>query len=92
MKEEGKMRVKKKPVIVDAFRWDGTLETLNRLRNLGVKMVSYVTETSVHSLVISSLEGEELVGDGDWIVKGIKGEFYPVRSDIFELTYEVIEE
>ncbi len=39
---------------------------------------------------IKTLEGWYRVHDGDWIVKGIKGEFYPVRADIFDETYEKV--
>jgi hypothetical protein len=36
------------------------------------------------------LEGTHVADKGDWIVKGIKGEFYPVKPDIFDATYEVV--
>ncbi len=39
---------------------------------------------------IDTLEGKMHVQAGDWIIKGIKGEFYPCKSDIFEMTYEPI--
>lgn len=38
-------------------------------------------------LVIHTLEGDMLVGNGDWIIKGVEGEFYPCKPDIFEKTY-----
>ena len=39
---------------------------------------------------IKTLEGEMLAKIGDWIIKGVKGEFYPCKPDIFEATYEKI--
>jgi hypothetical protein len=41
---------------------------------------------------VATLEGPLNVSDGDWIIKGIKGEFYPCKPDIFELTYEAVNE
>lgn len=38
--------------------------------------------------IVQTLEGELRVADGDWIIKGVKGEFYPCKPDIFEATYE----
>lgn len=43
------------------------------------------------TLSITTLEGVMLASMGDWIVKGVKGEFYPVREDIFYATYEKVE-
>lgn len=42
-------------------------------------------------LVIKTLEGEHIADINDWIIKGIKGEFYPIKPDIFDATYEAIE-
>lgn len=39
-------------------------------------------------LLIPTLEGLHIARDGDWIIKGVKGEFYPCKPDIFEMTYE----
>lgn len=41
---------------------------------------------------IDTLEGGHTVCPGDWIIKGVKGEFYPCKPDIFEMTYEPVEE
>jgi len=46
----------------------------------------------VYSLVIETLEGEMKAMRNDWIIKGVKGEFYPCKPDIFEATYELVEE
>lgn len=45
----------------------------------------------VYKLIIATLEGEMEAGDGDWIIRGVKGEFYPCRDDIFALTYEAVD-
>lgn len=41
--------------------------------------------------VIHTLEGNMEIADGDWIITGVKGERYPCKNDIFELTYELVE-
>lgn len=46
--------------------------------------VSYETA----NLFIDTMEGEMMASPGDWIIKGVKGEFYPCKPDIFEATYE----
>jgi hypothetical protein len=43
------------------------------------------------SLSIRTLEGDHTASMGDWVIKGIKGEFYPCKPDIFEMTYEEAE-
>lgn len=44
-----------------------------------------------NGIPIPTLEGEILTSDGDWIIQGVNGEFYPCKPDIFEKTYEVAE-
>jgi len=44
---------------------------------------------SIHGS-IQTLEGEHIVCPGDWVIKGIKGEFYPCKPDIFEKTYDLV--
>ncbi len=40
---------------------------------------------------IHTLEGQLFISEGDWIIKGVKGEVYPIKNDIFEMTYEKVE-
>lgn len=44
------------------------------------------------TIPIKTLEGEMTANEGDWIVKGIRGEFYPIKNDIFEAQYFAVEE
>ncbi|HVS35889.1 MAG TPA: hypothetical protein VMS17_09925 [Gemmataceae bacterium] len=46
----------------------------------------------LHGIVIHTLEGDMLAKWGDWIIRGIKGEIYPCAPDIFEATYELVQE
>ena len=82
------MKFRKKPVVIEAIKWDGNnfedLEILGADRDI----VSNPNET----LTIATLEGNHIANKGDWIIKGIKGEFYPCKPDIFEKIYERVEE
>jgi hypothetical protein len=84
-------KFRKKPVVIEAIQWDGNAATANRF--LGE---AYGTdwEYAVHSnnILIPTLEGLMLGNVGDWIIKGIKGEFYPCKPDIFAATYEPVKE
>ena len=48
--------------------------------------------TDKMALVIPTLEGNHLALENDWIIKGVNGEFYPIKNDIFEKTYEKVED
>jgi len=82
------MKYKKKPVIIEAFR-------------LGLKRKPTPApewfpspdpkDITKDGIIIHTLEGDHLARWGDWIIKGVKGEFYPCKSDIFEMTYEKVE-
>ena len=84
------MRFKKKPIIVEAIRWDGTMESTNRVAAFGGEKVAWWSNCS--KMRCETLEGPLTVSVGDWIIKGFKGEFYPCKPDIFEATYEPVEE
>ena len=87
------MKFRKKPVIVDAIQWDGAIETLILLQSMGMMTtIYYVGRKGISGLKIKTLEGEHIADLGDWIIKGIKGEFYPCKPDIFAATYEPVEE
>lgn len=45
-----------------------------------------------HNFYIPTLEGDMHVTQGDWIIRGVQGEFYPCKPDIFEATYEKVSE
>lgn len=80
------MKYRTKPVVVEAMQYVGTnfLE-LNEWSNHQVKV-----DIRSHSnkVVIPTLEGGMEVSLGDYVIKGIQGEFYPCKPDIFEATYE----
>lgn len=79
------MKFRKKPVVIEAVQYDGTKENLAAILRLGNSIMLY----SDH-LVIKTLEGNHRADIGDWIIKGVKGELYPCKPDIFKLTYEPV--
>lgn len=89
-------RFRKKPVTIDAFRWaGGPAEAAVAIRWIldSGGLAHYATTNLEHGrIVISTLEGEMQATPGDWIIKGVAGEFYPCKPDIFEQTYEPAED
>lgn len=93
------MKYRKKPVVIEAIQWNGNnLEEV--MKFIGSEFeykekTSYATNKFVYfvgRLLLHTLEGTMQLSLGDYIIKGIKGEFYPCKPDIFEETYEVVEE
>lgn len=77
------MRFVKKPVTVDAIQWTG--ENIQEIFDF---VGNGVTFSKFAGLVIETLEGAHRASINDWIIKGIKGEFYPCKPDIFAATYD----
>ena len=82
------MKFRKKPVVIEAIRYVGTFESQREcLKFCGGFATYYIAHGE---FVIYTLEGSMTAQPGDWIIKGVKGEFYPCKPDIFELTYEAV--
>lgn len=87
---------RKRPVVIEAWLWDGTEATASALAAAGLLVWPKVvwpeggTATDLYdaNVTIRTLEGEMTASKGDWIIKGVKGEFYPCKPDIFAATYE----
>ena len=77
---------RKKPVVIEAIQWDGNLETLNVFPKEDTEPV----KLRDGDLYIQTLEGEMKASIGDFIIKGVQGEYYPCKPDIFEKTYEEV--
>ena len=86
------MKYRKKPVIIEAIQWDGTWEDVKRVQEFtkGACMEKSDLDFKRQYLWIETLEGEMRVSPKDWIIRGVKGEFYPCKPDIFEATYESV--
>ena len=95
------MKYRKKPVVIEAILWDGNKhrEMYNFLESGKVESYIepfgrnfYIDHDKVRGgLIIKTLEGEHIASIGDYIIKGVNGEFYPCKPDIFEKTYELAE-
>lgn len=93
------MLVRKRPVEVEAFRWDGSEESalviINWAKTHDVQ-IWYRENThpdteegmGTYHLTIHTLEGDMIARPGYWIIKGVKGEFYGCEPQIFTDTYE----
>lgn len=81
-------RYRKKPIVIEAMRYSP--ETCERICAwMRIPHVVYSGEPcGVGEFLIETLEGTMRANPGDWIIRGLKGEFYPCKPDIFEATYE----
>jgi hypothetical protein len=100
-------KFRKKPVEVEAMQFIGGMEHLHEVYqwvekntqgsydcnapNDPVPASGVSIEAETGFMVIMTLEGQMQVKLGDWIIKGVNGEFYPCKPDIFEKTYELVE-
>lgn len=99
------MKYRKKPVVIDAFKYEGNLKNSDggycvpdwaaAAFESGVmhhySPYKYPNDTTLE-LFIDTLEGMHHVSVGDYIIKGVNGELYPCKPDIFRKTYEEVEE
>lgn len=77
----------KKAIEIQAVQWTG--ENYDEIRDfIGRDNANLIGHSEDPDLVIHTLEGDHHALIGDWIIRGIKGEFYPCKPDIFEQTYE----
>ena len=92
-------KYRKKPVIIESIQWDGVnhREMFDFLTGTNNKLMEsygdnfYIEHSKVAGgLIIKTLEGEHIATIGDFIIKGVSGEFYPCKPDIFAATYELV--
>jgi hypothetical protein len=91
------MKFRKKPVVIEAvqLRWDTWNEMcehagVGRLEN--GKPEGRTRDDGKIELAIPTLEGVMTANEDDWVIRGIKGELYPCKPDIFAATYEAVDE
>lgn len=78
----------KKPIVIEAIKWNG--DNRQEVDSFCNKVLEEDIET--HKLSIKTLEGVIEASVGDFIIKGVSGEFYPCKPDIFAKTYDEIDE
>jgi len=91
------MKFRKKPVVIDAWpvrdlyraacgNWGALPESVRNAYEIGGWVF---TDEGIY---VPTLEGSMLARMGDWLLRGVAGEFYPCKPDIFEATYEAVAE
>ena len=91
-KQSSAMTYIKKPVEIEAVQFSRNnwneilLFTNNTAHTLSIEK----RIDGIATCIIPTLEGEHIAKEGDWIIKGVKGEFYPCKPDIFAMTYEPV--
>lgn len=87
-------KYRKKPVVIEAVQLVGTVEGANHVLawiglHGGDAKRAHNTKPE-EGIIIPTLEGDMTAAPGDWIIKGVAGEFYPCKPGIFEATYETL--
>lgn len=82
-------KYRKKPVVIEAVQWQGTKQSWNEIMDMGLTRWK-PGDMGSDTFIIETLEGDHLVRKWDYVIKGVKGEFYPCKPDIFEATYEPV--
>lgn len=93
-------RFLKKPVEIDAMQYDPAFSPDPIIEWSSARFIEVTTErlreddpnefVKEKVLAIRTLEGDMVISPGDWVIRGVRGEFYPCKPDIFESTYEVV--
>lgn len=93
---------RKKPVVIDAMQWDGTVDGATAIIDATLDSggtARFVcpepggcTDETRHRIAIDTLEGTMFADPLDWVIRGIKGEFYPCKPDIFAATYDEVDQ
>lgn len=83
-------KYRKKPVVIEAFQFDGSEESATDIAKWSdaVVVARNMASGKAEALYVETMEGEMRADPGDWIIRGVKGEFYPCKPDIFAATYE----
>ena len=81
-------KFRKKPVVIEAIQWRGFRTDLPFGRFMDGSYRAYRYDGD--ALLIETLEGTMRAEVGDWIIRGVHGELYPCKPDIFAVTYEEV--
>jgi len=83
------MKFRKKPIVIEAIQ--SLPENIEKILEWSTQERPITTQSSVTGEVfITTLEGVMKANKGDWIIRGVSGEIYPCKPDIFEKTYEPV--
>ena len=89
-------KYRKKPVVIEAFKWTGDVDLAEEPDWIGKAIMNETVffpnwGTEEVKLCIITLEGTMTADRGDYIIQGINGELYPCKPDIFHKTYEIVD-
>ena len=86
------MKYRKKPVIIEAIQWTGKnkKEITEFVGPMAEFEVAGSKDNKLYYLFINTLEGRMEASEGDYIIRGVNGEYYPCKPDIFDKTYEKV--
>jgi hypothetical protein len=84
------VKYRKKPIVIEAIQFTGK-NCYEVLAFMGAERYIVPELSPTDCPVIHTLEGKMNTSPGDWVIKGVKGEFYPCKPDIFAATYEKVE-
>jgi len=84
-------KYRKKPVVIEAVQFDGSERSIVEILALQGDKVKVLREDA-GDLMIPTLEGLMRASVGDYVIRGVQGELYPCKPDIFEQTYDLVEE
>ncbi len=86
-------KYRKKPVVIEAVQWNGKscLDAKELCSKNGLPEFYVGARKGQTGLIIPTLEGDHVAKKGDWIIKGVEGEFYPIGNGIFWKTYDEVE-
>ncbi len=87
------MKYRKKPVVVEAVRWTGENGSeIEAFCGANVLFGTIYEPEPVYAACICTLEGKMYARPGDYIIKGVNGDFYPCKPDVFAKTYERVQD
>ena len=87
-------KYRKKPVVIEAVQWNQCAKR-TAFPDWFWDVFAFrpeLMDAEKLTLTIPTLEGDMVAQDGDWIIRGVKGELYPCKPDIFEATYELVDD
>jgi hypothetical protein len=88
------MKFRKKPVVIDAIQWDGNALSVPIPEWFSQPWMDRTVDRDQEDrskLNIKTMEGVMQASPSDWIIRGVKGEIYPCKDDIFRMTYEPVD-
>jgi len=81
-------KFRKKPVVIEAEQF--VVWNTNKIPPFVTILGVTYPITKDATIMVPTLEGQHIASNLDWIIKGVKGEFYPCKPDVFEMTYEAV--